>query len=78
MPIKVRPHSKFTGVYQLNLPGEGLRLATKNLVPGLDVYGEKLIKYKKTEYRVWDAYRSKLAAAILNGLNFFPIEMKLL
>lgn len=75
MPITVRPHSKFAGIYQINLPGEGLRLATKNFVPKVNVYGEKLVNYKKVEYRVWDAYRSKLAAAILNGLKFFPIAI---
>ena len=70
----------FAGIYQLNLPGEGFRLATKNLVPSVNVYGERLLKYKRIEYRLWDAFRSKLAAAIINGLKVVPIikESKIL
>jgi fibrillarin-like pre-rRNA processing protein len=40
---------------------------------GIKVYNEKLIKYKNQEYRSWNPYRSKLAAAILNG---FFIDIK--
>ena len=36
---------------------------------GLKVYNEKLVKYKENEFRSWNPYRSKLAAAILNGLS---------
>lgn len=74
MPIRVKAHPNFYGIYQLNLPGEGKRLATKNLTPGITVYGEKLVIFKKVEYRVWDAYRSKLSAAIINGISFVPIR----
>ncbi len=42
------------------------RLVTKNFVHG-NVYGEKLINIENTEYRIWDPYRSKLAAMILKG-----------
>lgn len=45
------------------------RPATENLVPGYRVYGERLVQRGHTEWRVWDPYRSKLAAAILNGLG---------
>ena len=51
-------------------------LATENLVPGNQVYKEKLVSKKGTEYRLWDPFRSKLAAAIMNGLNEFPFENK--
>jgi rRNA 2'-O-methyltransferase fibrillarin len=49
-------------------------LVTKNLVPGESVYGEKRISVDnedgtKTEYRVWNPFRSKLAAAILGGVD---------
>lgn len=50
------------------------RPATENLVPGNRVYGEKILVKKKTEYRTWDPFRSKLAAAIMNGLGTFPFE----
>lgn len=48
-------------------------IATENLTPGMKVYGEKLINEDK-EYRLWNPYRSKLAAALLNGLEGFNIE----
>ena len=48
---------------------------TKNLVPGESVYGEKRITIEgteadtKVEYRVWNPFRSKLAAGVLGGLD---------
>jgi len=53
------------------------KLATENLVIGNQVYKEKLIKKKNIEYRLWDPFRSKLAAAIMNGLEVFPFQDKL-
>lgn len=52
---------------------------TKNLVPGKAVYGEKLIKVdgedgNKVEYRVWNPFRSKIAAAILGGVENIWIQ----
>ncbi|KAF7717150.1 rRNA 2'-O-methyltransferase fibrillarin [Penicillium ucsense] len=54
-------------------------LVTKNLTPGEAVYGEKRVSVEspagddgvvtKTEYRVWNPFRSKLAAGILGGLD---------
>jgi len=50
-------------------------LVTKNLVPGESVYGEKRISIDggvdgtKVEYRVWNPFRSKLAAGILGGVE---------
>jgi len=72
--IRVRPHPLFQAVYQVVLEDGAQRLATKNLAPGRSVYGEKLVKYERVEYRVWDAFRSKLAAAILKGLETVPIK----
>jgi len=53
---------------------------TLNSTPGQDVYGEKRIQVDgppgsdgnvtKIEYRVWNPFRSKLAAAILGGENW--------
>ena len=43
-------------------------LLTRNLSPGKKVYGEELVLRDGAEYRVWDPFRSKLAAAILKGL----------
>mmetsp|Transcript_20548 Transcript_20548/g.49040 ORF Transcript_20548/g.49040 Transcript_20548/m.49040 type:complete len:266 (+) Transcript_20548:119-916(+) len=50
-------------------------LCTKNLIPGVSVYGEKRISIFKEdqkepeEYRIWNPFRSKLAAAILGGVD---------
>jgi fibrillarin-like pre-rRNA processing protein len=47
-------------------------VATKNLTPGISVYGEELIMDDE-EYRIWNPRRSKLAAALLNGLENLEI-----
>ncbi len=52
------------------------KLATENMVPGNQVYNEKLIIKKGVEYRLWDPFRSKLAASIMNELDYFPFENK--
>lgn len=52
------------------------KLATENLVEGRQVYKEKLILKKGIEYRLWEPFRSKLAAAIMNGLETFPFQNK--
>ncbi|HMK95525.1 MAG TPA: fibrillarin-like rRNA/tRNA 2'-O-methyltransferase [Candidatus Limnocylindrales bacterium] len=74
MPVRVKPHLKFKEIYQVTLEDGAQRLATRNLTPGLKVYGERLVKFKGVEYRVWDAFRSKLAGAIIKGLKNVPIE----
>ncbi len=50
------------------------RLGTKNLAPTFTVYGENLVSDGGEEYRAWDAYRSKLAAAILKNLDALSIR----
>lgn len=54
----------FPGVFK-----EGKNVATKALTIG-NVYGEEL----RNGYRIWNPFRSKLAATILNGLRNFPIK----
>lgn len=71
------PH-RHAGVFVARGGKEDL-LVTKNLTPGEAVYGEKRISVEgptgedgavtKTEYRVWNPFRSKLAAGILGGLD---------
>lgn len=48
-------------------------VATQNLAKGDSVYGEKLIKKDGEEYRIWDPFRSKLAAALKKGMKGMPI-----
>ena len=73
MKTIVEPHERFPGVYILK--GKDDALVTKNLVPGESVYNEKRVSVdnketaEKTEYRVWNPFRSKLAAAIVGGVE---------
>ena len=62
-------------IFWFQVEGEK-KLATKNLVPGNQVYNEKLLIVNNIEYRIWNPFRSKLAAAIMNGLNDFPFNQK--
>ncbi len=59
----------FDGVYSINN-----KLCTINLDVGNKVYNEELICFDNIEYRLWNPYRSKLAAAILNKLKLFEIK----
>ncbi len=59
----------FDGVYKI----DG-KLATLSIAPGIRVYDEELKKIKNDEYRLWNPYRSKLAAAIINGLSELNIR----
>ncbi len=67
---EVRPH-KFPGVFLVD--DERGSLATRSLVSG-QVYGEKLLHIADEEYRLWSPRRSKLAAAIQQGLSTMPIQ----
>lgn len=59
----------FDGVYLIDN-----RLATLNKAKGRRVYNEELVSIDGNEYRLWNPYRSKLAAAILNGMKEFHIK----
>jgi len=63
------PH-RHAGVFVAR--GKEDTLATKKMVPGESVYGEKRVSTEtdgtKIEYRMWNPYRSKLASAILGGV----------
>ena len=72
--VEVKPHPEFPEIYWAILEDGTKRLATRNLTPGRTVYGERLITFKGIEYRIWDPYRSKLAAAILKGIKAVPIK----
>lgn len=68
--VYVQPH-RLPGVFIARGPQEAL--VTKNLVPGESVYNEKRISVEvggeKIEYRVWNPYRSKIAASVLGGIT---------
>jgi len=73
--VVVEPH-RHAGVFIAR--GKEDALVTRNLVPGESVYGEKRISVDegetKVEYRVWNPFRSKLAAAILGGVDHIYIQ----
>lgn len=70
--VDVTPH-KFPGVYTIN-DKDRTSLGTESLTPGVSVYGEKMVIHDNKEYRIWSARRSKLSAAIRNGLSEMPIQ----
>ena len=74
MAVDVKPHPRFPEIYWVTLEDGTRRLATKNLSTGKSVYGERLVKFRGEEYRLWDPYRSKFAAALLKGLETVPIQ----
>jgi fibrillarin-like pre-rRNA processing protein len=53
---------------------DGERLYTENAVPGVAVYGERLVPQGGTEYREWSPRRSKLAAFVKKGAAVFPFN----
>ena len=71
--VVIEPH-RHDGIFIAK--GKEDALVTKNMVPGESVYGEKRISVddpaeegKKIEYRVWNPFRSKIAAAVLGGVD---------
>lgn len=64
-------NTSIQGMYQLKVE-QKKRLATLNSVPGVSVYGERLVKDNNDEYRIWDPFRSKFAAAFLSGMKRLP------
>lgn len=79
--VIVKPH-RHEGIFIAE--GKEHLLVTKNLSPGDSVYGEKRISVEgaptedglaaaKIEYRVWNPFRSKLAAGVLGGLDHIYI-----
>ena len=69
MVVDVKPHPCLPEIYWVTVEDGSRKLGTKNLAPRKAIYGERLIKFEGNEYRLWDPYRSKLAAAILKGLD---------
>ncbi|MDH4123096.1 MAG: fibrillarin-like rRNA/tRNA 2'-O-methyltransferase [Thermoplasmata archaeon] len=48
-----------------NVVSDGRYLYSRNLVPGVAVYGERRMNLDGVEYRLWDPGRSKLAAYLM-------------
>jgi len=73
-PVEVREHERFAGIYRIYFDDGSERLATINLTPGKRVYGEQLVQWGGAEFRIWNPYRSKLSAAVMNGVKIMPIS----
>jgi rRNA 2'-O-methyltransferase fibrillarin len=80
--VIVEPH-RHAGIFVAR--GKEDALVTLNSTPGVAVYGEKRITVEvppgpgetvpqKVEYRVWNPFRSKLAAAVLGGIDHIWIQ----
>ena len=74
MGANARQDDRYEGVFWVTLEDGSKRLATRNLAPGRSVYGETLVRQGDSEFRTWDAYRSKLAAAILRNIAALPLK----
>ncbi|KAI1768711.1 Fibrillarin-domain-containing protein [Hypoxylon sp. FL1150] len=77
--VVVEPH-RHEGVFVSR--GKEDHLLTKSIAPGIEVYGEKRVTIDdttkgedgtpittKVEYRIWNPFRSKLAAGIIGGID---------
>lgn len=79
--VVVEPH-RHKGVFIAR--GKEDAIVTLNMTPGVAVYGEKRITVDgpigadgnatKVEYRVWNPFRSKLAAAVIGGVDNIWIQ----
>ena len=59
----------FPGIFSINN-----RLAVENPVPEYKPFDEEVLKTGKKEFRVWNPYRSKAAAAIVRNIKEFPVN----
>ena len=59
-------------IFQIQIGNEE-QLATKNMVKGTKTQKEKIVIVNNEEFLEWNPYKSKLAAAIRNGLQILPI-----
>lgn len=70
--MSIGPH-EFPGVFSVSENGRTV-FATRSLVPNQSVYGERILRTEEGDFRIWSLKRSKLAAAIQNGLREMPIQ----
>lgn len=74
--VTVVAHERHPGVFVSK--GKDDAILTLNMDPGTSVYGEKRISTEdneqKTEYRIWNPFRSKLCAAVVAGVEDIHIK----
>lgn len=67
---KIIKNEYYPGVYKNYFR----KLFTKNMVLGKKVYNENLVSDGNVEYRTWDCSKSKLGAALANGIKFIGFK----
>jgi fibrillarin-like pre-rRNA processing protein len=70
---KLTAHESLANTYWYKKEDESEVLLTLNFTPGQKAYDEKLMEFGGQEYRVWNPYRSKLAAAVIKKMQNIPI-----
>jgi len=72
---KVCEHEKFKNIFWIEFENKTRKLATRSLFSGHKAYADEVfIEIESHVYRLWDPYRSKLAAAILKGIKEVPVK----
>ncbi len=71
--MKITPFKTFKGIHKME-KGRDILILTRNLTPGIRVYGEDLFKDEDIEYRTWDPTRSKLGAALKKDISQIGIK----
>ncbi len=71
---RVIGHEKLSNVFWIEFENRTRKLATKSVSPGCRAYADECtVEIDSIVYRIWDPYRSKLAAAILKGIKEVPL-----
>lgn len=70
---KLTMHETLANTFWYKRENASEALLTLNYKPGHKAYDEKVMEIEGQEYRVWNPYRSKLAAALIKNLQNIPI-----
>jgi len=74
MPRAIR-HEALSNVFWIEFENRTKKLATKSVFSGGKAYAEECtVEVDACVYRIWDPYRSKLAAAIMKGMKDIPVK----
>ncbi len=65
--------TKYTGIYFYSKNKRSI-IVTENITPGTTFFSEKTVKEDNKEYRIFEVFRSKLAAAIAKKISIIPIK----
>ena len=74
MGANVRKDDRYEGVFWVTLEDGSKRLATKNLAPGVTVYGEKLVKTERTSIEHGTLTEANLQPPYSRNINALPLK----